>query len=248
MGLIGKIVGMGVAAGGVVAASTLFNTPKKKLDKLDAEFLAEHDSYESEKNRLIRKINKGNKKAEEKLKVLEETFDNKKKVYLENREILLSKIKKTKEEMDHLHEIEKSEMEHSHNIEKIKVLHTNDMESAEMHHAHGKERGELNHLHAMGKSQMEHTHEMEKMKAQHMMEMEKLKYNCGETVGEDERVNCLTGAEDVSTCLRCGKQNDANANFCSFCGYEISPKKYCTDCGSKIVMGAKFCQKCGKEI
>ena len=36
---------------------------------------------------------------EQELKVLEETFDNKKKVYLENRELLLSKIEKTKEEM-----------------------------------------------------------------------------------------------------------------------------------------------------
>lgn len=61
-------------------------------------------------------------------------------------------------------------------------------------------------------------------------------------------------------CERCGKEIDASAAFCPYCGYVVTNKneqksngqearnRNCLKCGAALEDGAKFCAACGTRV
>lgn len=49
-------------------------------------------------------------------------------------------------------------------------------------------------------------------------------------------------------CSACGKEIDADAKFCSYCGHKTESKKFCSACGKPLSADAKFCAECGKKV
>lgn len=58
----------------------------------------------------------------------------------------------------------------------------------------------------------------------------------------------LNGEEKQSdrVCSHCGKSNDGNHAFCSFCGKPLG--KTCPVCGAQQEYGDAFCGKCGAKL
>lgn len=49
-------------------------------------------------------------------------------------------------------------------------------------------------------------------------------------------------------CLYCGNTIDDNAQFCSFCGKDLSSLDRCPHCGSPLEHDATFCTSCGNNV
>ena len=52
-------------------------------------------------------------------------------------------------------------------------------------------------------------------------------------------------------CLRCGKENDADAKFCNFCGKDLTEKpgaRKCPKCGTTNPAHVLFCGTCGADL
>ena len=50
-------------------------------------------------------------------------------------------------------------------------------------------------------------------------------------------------------CPNCGKQIDADSNFCMHYGHKITPEfKYCGNCGKQISPDDKFCMHYGQPL
>lgn len=47
-------------------------------------------------------------------------------------------------------------------------------------------------------------------------------------------------------CLRCGRENESDANFCEHCGTRLL--RVCPECGVKNISGKKFCPNCGADL
>src|SRR5271166_2261181 len=47
-------------------------------------------------------------------------------------------------------------------------------------------------------------------------------------------------------CLKCNKDNSADASFCEECGAKL--ELVCTACEASVSPGARFCKKCGTAI
>lgn len=47
-------------------------------------------------------------------------------------------------------------------------------------------------------------------------------------------------------CIKCGYENDGDAEFCENCGYAFT--KICIQCKSPLKPGASFCKKCGAPV
>ena len=52
---------------------------------------------------------------------------------------------------------------------------------------------------------------------------------------------------DLLKCIKCGKENQAGMQFCSFCGEKLPQPVKCGYCGQILKAGAKFCPNCGAQ-
>lgn len=62
-------------------------------------------------------------------------------------------------------------------------------------------------------------------------------------------------SDTVIKCKACGRENDADLNFCVYCGQQLNaaaalttPNKYCPSCGTAADSDDSFCVKCGSIL
>lgn len=77
MGLIGKVIGAAVVtvAAGAAVAADLLKSKDKKLLELDLEFKEYEHRYELERERLLEKIGRGDRRAEKRLRELDHRYE-----------------------------------------------------------------------------------------------------------------------------------------------------------------------------
>ena len=132
MGVLGKLIGAGLALAGGVVAVNLFSNPKKKIEELDENFSEVRREYEKRKKKLQERASNGDKRAQRKLETLEEEFSCEEQEYHKERKKLEAKIKKSpaelakeKKEREHAQELEKLEKQHIHEMEKLEFTALN---------------------------------------------------------------------------------------------------------------------------
>jgi hypothetical protein len=53
---------------------------------------------------------------------------------------------------------------------------------------------------------------------------------------------------DYISCENCSCKNNANAKFCSNCGFQLRQARRCDSCGATQKANNKFCTDCGKQV
>ena len=57
-----------------------------------------------------------------------------------------------------------------------------------------------------------------------------------------------TGSPGAPSCPRCGPRPEADALYCSRCGYSLAGPGFCVSCGAPVAAGSRFCAACGGKV
>lgn len=49
-------------------------------------------------------------------------------------------------------------------------------------------------------------------------------------------------------CHKCGKENNPEAQYCKYCGFELEMNVYCPHCGNSMSCNDIFCEQCGYRV
>ena len=231
MGILDKVIGLaGVAAGGIIAATSLLGNKEKKLAALETEFAETTRVYQEEKCRLMEKIKKGKRSAERRLVEIEEAYAQEKSDYEIKRQKLLPK--KTQEDLNR----EAAEREHRMRMEELNAKHALEMEKLELKLALGEGENTDDNSEQYSPQPIELPFDLRPLE---------IKNSFSSATAPQSNNNC---ASNEVKCSNCGTSLPSEAQFCSFCGCEVvKPKKFCIKCGTQLAGDAKFCIKCGEK-
>ena len=206
MGSVLKILGaVGTAVGvGAIAAATALN-PNKKLKELDSEWERYCDEYEKKAAPLRKRVEKGDRRAYDKLAELKEVFEEAEKEYQRKRDVLYAKTKEGKKESKKENNLklerEQRELEHRYEMERLQIQHNMEMEKLAY------EKGDI----TIGSNDL--VGATDGIICPH----------CGNKNQNGAKFCCGCGQvlNTKKFCVNCGTQIDGNAKFCVNCGNKV---------------------------